>query len=177
MSNFWGRFFTCFQGHKKILNFFWEYPSVRTKKLHKMFFLHFFYIFKRDSLWALLRICFVVLSLTLLSQNLYKLPKIYTHTSPKNSQRIFLKIPEEFLKNFQRIPKEFLKNSKKNPKIISWLWKCEYKSVPPRQPRFDPCLDFGFQPTLMRNNWSKKIVVEYWTLRAINIFNFRATLA
>ena len=44
-------------------------------------------------------------------------------------------------------------------------------SGPPRQARqarFGPCLDFGFQYTLIRNNRSKKFGVEYWTLLGRN---------
>ena len=37
----------------------------------------------------------------------------------------------------------------------------------PRQARFGPCLDFGFQYTLTRNNQSKKFGVEYWTVGAL----------
>ena len=33
-----------------------------------------------------------------------------------------------------------------------------------RQARFGPCLDFGFQYTLIRNNRSKKFGIEYWAL-------------
>ena len=53
--------------------------------------------FKRDSLGALLRICFVVLCFPL-SQNSYKLPQINTHT---------FRTPQPY------IQKEFQKNSKK----------------------------------------------------------------
>ena len=45
------------------------------------------------------------------------------------------------------------------------------RSGPPRQgrqARFSPCLDFGFQYTLIRNNWFKKFGVEYWTLPGSN---------
>ena len=38
----------------------------------------------------------------------------------------------------------------------------------PWQVRFVPCLDFGFQYALIRNNWSKKFGVEYWTLPGSN---------
>ena len=31
-----------------------------------------------------------------------------------------------------------------------------------------PCLDFGFQYALIRNNWSKKFGVEYWALPCSN---------
>ena len=34
--------------------------------------------------------------------------------------------------------------------------------------RSGPCLDFGFQYTLIRNNWSKKFGVEYWALPGSN---------
>ena len=37
-----------------------------------------------------------------------------------------------------------------------------------RQARFDPCLDFGFHYTIIRNNWSKNFGVEYWTLPGSN---------
>ena len=37
-----------------------------------------------------------------------------------------------------------------------------------RKARFGPCLDFGFQNALIRNNWSKKFWVEYWTLPGSN---------
>ena len=35
--------------------------------------------------------------------------------------------------------------------------------------KFGPCLDFGFQYALIRNNRSKKIGVEYWTLPGSNL--------
>ena len=44
-------------------------------------------------------------------------------------------------------------------------------SGPPRlarPPRPGPCLDFGFQYALIRNNRSKKIGVEYWALPGSN---------
>ena len=44
-----------------------------------------------------------------------------------------------------------------------------YLSGPPRQGRqakFGPCLDFGFQYALIRNNWSKNFGVEYWPFLA-----------
>ena len=37
-----------------------------------------------------------------------------------------------------------------------------------RPPRPGPCLDFGFQYALIRNNQSKKFGVEYWTLPGSN---------
>ena len=37
-----------------------------------------------------------------------------------------------------------------------------------RQTRFGPCLDFGFQYALIRNNRSKNFGVEYWTLPGSN---------
>ena len=37
-----------------------------------------------------------------------------------------------------------------------------------RPPRPGPCLDFGLQYTLIRNNWSKQIGVEYWALPGSN---------
>ena len=37
-----------------------------------------------------------------------------------------------------------------------------------RQARFGPCLDFGFQYTLIRNNRSKNFGIEYWTLPGSN---------
>ena len=36
MSNFWRRFFSCFQGQKNISILFWKYFSIRTKKLHSL---------------------------------------------------------------------------------------------------------------------------------------------
>ena len=42
-------------------------------------------------------------------------------------------------------------------------------SGPPRQARFGPCLDFGFQYALIRNNQSKNFGVEYWTLPGSNL--------
>ena len=33
-----------------------------------------------------------------------------------------------------------------------------------RPPRSGPCLEFGFQYALIRNNGSKKFWVEYWTM-------------
>ena len=41
-------------------------------------------------------------------------------------------------------------------------------SGPTRQARFGPCLHFGFQYALIRNNWSKICWVEYWTLPGSN---------
>ena len=38
-----------------------------------------------------------------------------------------------------------------------------------RQARFGPSLDFRFQYALIRNNWSKKFGVEYWTLPGSNL--------
>ena len=38
-----------------------------------------------------------------------------------------------------------------------------------RQARFGPCLDFGFQYALIRNNQSKNFGVEYWTLPGSNL--------
>ena len=38
-----------------------------------------------------------------------------------------------------------------------------------RQPRTGPCLEFGFQYVLIRNNWSKNFGVEYWTLPGSNL--------
>ena len=38
-----------------------------------------------------------------------------------------------------------------------------------RQERFGPCLDFGFQYALIRNNRSKSFGVEYWTLPGSNL--------
>ena len=35
-------------------------------------------------------------------------------------------------------------------------------------PRFGPCLDFGFQYALIRNNRSKNFGVEYWALPGSN---------
>ena len=37
-----------------------------------------------------------------------------------------------------------------------------------RPPRPGPCLNFGFQYALIRNNWSKKFGVEYWALHGSN---------
>ena len=37
-----------------------------------------------------------------------------------------------------------------------------------RQARFGPCLDFGFQYALIRNNRSQIFGVEYWTLPGSN---------
>ena len=41
-------------------------------------------------------------------------------------------------------------------------------------PRPGPCLDFGFQYALIRNNWSKKFGVEYWPFTvAVNLWYFQ----
>ena len=41
---------------------------------------------------------------------------------------------------------------------LAWLPQLARPSRP------EPCLDFGFQYALIRNNWSNKIGVEYWAL-------------
>ena len=38
-----------------------------------------------------------------------------------------------------------------------------------RKARFGPCLDFGFQCALIRNNRSKKFGLEYWALPGSNL--------
>ena len=50
-------------------------------------------------------------------------------------------------------------------------WRFKFCPGPPRQgrqARFDPCLDFGLQYALIRNNRSKNFGVEYWTLPGSN---------
>jgi hypothetical protein len=67
----------------------------------------------------------------------------------------------------------------KNSKLITFtvrggfftFWAILAHSVPwqPRQPSNGPCLDFGSLYTLIRNNWTKKFGVEYWTLPSSNL--------
>ena len=44
------------------------------------------------------------------------------------------------------------------------MYLCTGASRMARPSRPGPCLDFGFQYCLIRNNWSRKIGVEYWAL-------------
>ena len=106
--------------------------------LHFLFFLRtFFYIHvfshtqwnkcsiykfsKFDKLWALLRICFVVMSWPL-SQNSYKLPQINTQTFRIHTQRIMI----EFQKNCDKIPIESSKSSSRICRVTKKFQK-KYK--------------------------------------------------
>ena len=54
-----------------------------------------------------------------------------------------------------------------------WWTQLYFRNTGPprlaRPPRPGPCLDFGFQYALIRNNQSKKFGVEYWALPGSNL--------
>jgi len=44
--------FSCFRGQKNMLNFFLKHCSIRTKKLHNMSFIIFFFWFKKNGKYS-----------------------------------------------------------------------------------------------------------------------------